>query len=369
MSKAHEGLRVLDLSETIGGQFCSRMLADFGAEVLLIEPPGGSKIRRLRAEFARVEEIDSSALFWHLNTGKKSVMIDWETDHGKQTLQELLESADVAIVDSDIDGVGLSIDNSGLIVCTISDFGRDGAFAGWAANEMIHWALAGTMFVSGDHDKKPLYGLGYRAYYASGVAAYISIMAALMERAKSGMGQNVEVTVAETAAAMGQIFATQYAYSGTFPMRGRYSSPLSLIRCRDGWVIVFGLRRWPAIAEAFDILEYLDDPRFSTVGARIENWTEIDRMLTEKASQLSADEIVARAQAGRASVSKIMTLDDLWDCPHLNERGFWHHVHVGDRDRPVLGPPFILSKTPWCVQGPAPRPGEHSSGKPPTNWP
>jgi crotonobetainyl-CoA:carnitine CoA-transferase CaiB-like acyl-CoA transferase len=351
------GTRVLDLSESVAGQYCTRLMADYGASVVLVEPPSGSRVRALGPFKDHGYGDTDSLLFWHLNTGKGSVTLDWQQPSGAAILEELAESADVALVDRSVDRAALRAANPRLVTCLVSDFGEDGPYAGWQGSEMIHQALAGTMLVTGKHDSAPLYGFGHRTSYACGLTAYITSLAALHAREATGEGQDVEASIMESAAAMGQVFASQFFYNGTYFERGKYPNVVSLVRCRDGWVVPFGGIRWGALCKAFNAEELIDDERFAKLPSRQRNWSEVMEVFRHKAADLSADEIVDVGQKGKASVSKIMTVRDLWESPHLRERDFWEEVETESGRRAALGPAFRMSRTPRSPSRAAPEIG------------
>jgi len=359
MDSALAGLRVLDMSESIAGQFCGRLLCDYGAEVALIEPNGGSAVRRL-GPFSRHD--GSSLLFWHLNTGKRSLAIDVATEDGARTLAALASTADVLLTPPGIDHQALREGSPGLVVCLVSDFGEGSSLSGWTGSELVHQALSGVMFVTGEADRPPLYGFGHRASYACGVTAYISVLAALEARAASGAGQVVEATVAESVAAMAPPDgAARFAYNGGYARRGSYPNPIALLRCRDGWVVMFGLRNWDAMCRVFGAGELAADERFATPAARVRN-QEWRAVLQARAEQLGVDEVMERSGRAQVTVGRVMTPADLLSCPHLRARGYWGTVRSDGRERPILGPLFRMSATPRRVTRGAPRIGEPGPG-------
>jgi crotonobetainyl-CoA:carnitine CoA-transferase CaiB-like acyl-CoA transferase len=201
MQSALAGLKVVDLSESIGGQYCGRLLADFGAEVTLIEPPAGSVVRSMPPMSANGKHPDS-LLFFHLNTGKRSVALDLASIGGKSERGRLLRAADVVILPV-CPGEDLSADLHPLcITAEVSPFGCDGPMAPWKGPEIVLQALSGMMFNNGAYGREPLYGCGHRASFAAGIAAYVGVLAALHARGRAGAGQAVTVDEAETAAAM-----------------------------------------------------------------------------------------------------------------------------------------------------------------------
>jgi len=338
MPLPHHGLRVLDLSGDVAGQFCSRLFADYGADVVLVEPPGGAATRGLGPFASDRAAPENSYLFRHLNQGKRSVCLDLEAPHDRGTLARLATDADIVLVSPATEHV-LAWPNKS-IVCCVSQFGDSGPYRDWTGCELIHQALSGVMYVTGAPDREPLYGIGRRADYACGVTAYIACLSALLWRDRTGEGQAVKAITAEAAAAMQQCVVTQYSYSQSYATRLAYPGMLGQFKCSDGHLVLFAMRNWPAICDAFALPELRDDPRFnSDVGIR-RNWPAAMELLRAKAPDLRVDETVRKLQAGKVSSERMLTPIDLLAAEQYRSRGFWHF----DAQRPTvvdaLGPVF-----------------------------
>jgi crotonobetainyl-CoA:carnitine CoA-transferase CaiB-like acyl-CoA transferase len=206
----------------------------------------------------------------------------------------------------------------------VSDFGNSGPRSGWRGSEMVHQALGGAMYVTGDSDREPLYGCSYRSYFATGLALFSGLLAALQVRDDAGeaIRQRVEVSVSETAASMSQNGATIYNYNGTWQRRGDYPGLMERIKCRDGWVVVFALRHWGELCTAFGLPEMATDPRYANPSRRTKNWSSALAAFTEAASKMAADDLVERAQAGKGCVERMNTLEDVLRSPQYLARGF-----------------------------------------------
>jgi crotonobetainyl-CoA:carnitine CoA-transferase CaiB-like acyl-CoA transferase len=353
-----DGLRVADLSEHFSGQYAARLLAGLGARVTLIEPPGGS---RLRATPPFSDRTGRSLPFWQANLAKQSVCAPpVTTAEGAAVAAPIIAGSDVVILGESAAAVRACVEiPDAAIVCEVSDFGRYGPYAHWRGSEMIHQALGGTMLVTGDPDREPLYGCGNRVYYASGLVTFNSILAALQVRAPDGgqVGQDVEVAVAEVAASMQQNGSTVYHYNGTWARRGKYRGLLARIPCADGWVVVFGLRHWADLCEAFQTPELAEDPRFKSPAARMENWPQAIAILSERARHRPAGDIVRAAQAKKACVETMNTLRDVVHWDHLAARGFLDHLASDGEELLVLAAPWRMSESGrWVIRAAPPVP-------------
>lgn len=362
MTAALTGLRVLDLSDSIAGQFGCRMMADFGAEVILVEPPQGSPIRAM-PPFDPAKDGLGSLLFFHLNLGKQSRLIDRASEQGQAQLAELAKSADAIVVGLDTDRDALQRANPQAVVALVSDFGDDGPFRHWRGSEMIFQALSGMMYVNGSGDREPLYGVGHRAQYATGVGLYISVLAALFARKTIGKGQQIALDVAMNTSSMAPPATVEYAYSKLQDPRGERRSPFMVVKCSDGWVSIWvHLHVWAGFCKAVDIGHLEQDPRFAKGKERQDNWAALTAAVQDSVREMSGDELLDRLLKERVAAAKAYTPMQLWNgTPHLIERNYWQSVETPAGQRPILGPPFRLSRTPREITKGAPRLDAHDA--------
>jgi len=356
MGDALEGFRVLDLSESVAGQFCCRMLADFGADVTLVEPPQGSSLRAMPPFDPQPNGL-GSLLFFHLNLGKHSIGLDMQSREGWSKLLELAASVDVIVVGPGLDRAALERASSNCVVALVSDFGDDGPYAHWRGSEMIFQALSGMMHVNGSGDRQPLYGVGHRASYAAGVGAYITILSALYARNRIGRGQQVAIDVAMNTSSMAPPSSLEFAYSGIKDPRGERRSPFLVVKCTDGWVSIWvHLHIWSAFCAELDLKEIEHDPRFAKGKERQDNWIAFTKVVQDKVRDWTTDELMERLLRGRVAAAKASSPSQLFHAtPHLAERKYWESVETPSGRRPILGAPFRMSKSPRHVRGAAPQ--------------
>ena len=355
MGTALAGIRVLDLSGSIAGQFCARMLADHGAETLLVEPPTGSPLRQA----APLGADGASLLFFHLNIGKGSVALDRASAKGQKSLAKLAQSADVVIVDGAADRDAVATIAPDAIIALVSPFGTDGPFADWTGCEMIYQAIGGVMHASGSPDRAPLYGCGDRASFSAGAAAYIAVLAALYAKGRWGIAQAVSVDVAETAAAMANPYVTGYLANGFLEPRGDRRTPVGQLRCPDGWVgFYLHAHLFAPLCGAIGLPELAEDPRFKPPRARLDNWKKFVGLIQDQARDWPAETLLAKLQSVRVVAARSYRLTELHDaCPHLTERNFWEQIETPDGPHTILGPAYRFSATPRAIQ-----PGTQQTG-------
>jgi len=352
-------LRVVDFGESIAAQYCSRLFADFGADVTIVEPPDGSATRQL----GPFKPGGESQLFLHLNLGKRSVVVDRTDIDGWSHILELVKNADVVLTPPGVDRAAIAAQNDQAVICLISDFGEDGPRRAWRGGEIIHQALSGVMYRNGKPDREPLYGVGHRASYTAGVAAYTAVLSAIFSRARIGRGQEVSIDVCETASSMTYGMASQYYYNGVVDSRSDAPRlPSAVVKCRDGWLSVFIYDyRWRETWAALGAPEVATDPRYANVESRMDRWPEVIRLIERQIAHMSADDVVRALQAVGAIAAKAATPADLATSEHLAARHYWEEIETPGRRRRILGPPFRMSVTPRVVRSEAPPLGMNSN--------
>ena len=337
---ALHGAVVLDLSESIAGQYCCRLLSDYGAVVTLMEPPGGSILR------------GQTALFFHLNHGKRSFVLDSRSTAGEAALSKLLATADIVVCGQHTDHSGWAEAYPGCVIGVATPFGQQGSWSHWHGAELVYQALSGVMMHNGEPGRAPLYGCSHRASFAAGTALYVGVVAALIARRACGSGQQIDVSIAETAASM-TTGAIAFAYSGS--QEGRSAGDHQL-RCLDGWVAVWIYSHlWQGFCTAVGAPELFSDPRFASPNDRQRNWQALMQIVQLLVRDMKADDLVARLQAQRLIAAKAAHMTELTGAhPHLTARGFWEKVETPTGAQCVLGPPFRMSATARSLAGGAP---------------
>jgi len=315
----------------------------------LVEPPGGSPSRRM-PPFS-ITDPDLSLSFWHLNTGKTSAVIDLATSEGRAALDDFFAAADIALLPEGYDPQHVASLNPACIVASVSAFGPDGPHKDWRSPEIVLQALSGMMNNNGAYGREPLYGVGDRASFAAGQAAYIGILAALHERHSSGLGQIVVVDSAETAAAMCFPYAMRHIYNGSIHTRRDQTIPAGQVKCRDGWVCIWIYNhRWHAVCTALDLGELEVDPRFVEPIIRRANWEKLYEIIQKKVVDWSAEDLVERLQKAQIIAAKAYRPSEQIQNGHLNSRNYWERTD----GRLILGTPFRMSRTPRRITGGAP---------------
>ena len=368
MERALDDLTVLDISTTPAGAWCSRLLADFGADVLVAEPPGGSPLRQL-------EPLDSDgksipAEYWLAN--KRSRVIDRTTAEGRAELVDLARRAHVLVSSAspaELQTLGLHYEDIGsarLVMVHVTPYGVVGPLAGQPANDLSVAARSGWASINGFASREPLKPSGWQASYCGGVAAFIAVLAALHEREITGLGQEIDVSTLDAmlAAYAPAFLRAQYTDE---PLMRKESGDLLAgpVPVKDGY-FALTLSRAQFWRDAMNLLELPDlaeDPRWEASWYRQAHKDEyIERVTTQMAKWKKSD-LFDELAARRVVAGPVLTMEELSENEHLAGRGFWQETPGG---KVFPGAPAKLSETPWEIRKGAPGPGEDKSE---TRWP
>ena len=373
-------VRVLDLTTPLGA-YCTRLLADLGADVIRVEPPGGDP-GRATGPFAGDEpHPDRSIPFLFLNANKRSVTLDLETEDGRAILRRLATRADILVesfAPGYLDGLGLGYHdlsgaNPGIIVTSITPFGRDGPYRDFKATDLVGVAMGGLLRLCGFPGKAPDRPGGDQAYMLAGLHGCNGALLALYHRDRTGAGQHVDVSM-QQAVFLSTGYIVHWAeVRGIDPGRGghRYNDLPGTFRmmfpCKDGW-IVGGLntraREFQAVVEWMEAWGHHSDlggEEWQDAGYRRTHWAQAEEVWAAFALRYSKEELYAEAQARRMTLMPVYTAADVEHDPQLAARGFFQdvtHPRLGTLAYP--GPAFRPSLTPLKPPAPAPEPGEHN---------
>ena len=371
------GLRVLDLTRQIAGPYCTKLMADYGADVIKIEQPGtGDPSRHLPPFFHDRADPEGSLHFLYLNTSKRSVTLDLKSERGRQIFMALASNADVVVENfrpGVIERLGIGWEtlrtlNPRLVLTSISNFGQTGPYRDLPASELVEYAMSGVMAISGREDRPPLkHGLSQGQYSAGAYAAWVTAMMTFSQ-AKGEPGQWLDVSMLEAISSQLVLNESYYAWMGGIQGRrpaagdGTGNGLSDIAPCEDGYVILQPRQGepWSAIVGLLNAPE-LDDPRFETAEGRMLNAEPLYEILTKALARRKKHELFDSAADRHILLGIVQDPSDLLNCPQLNARGYWVDV-----DHPVTGPmkypgaPVRMPGTSWQVSRHAPLLGEHT---------
>ncbi len=374
---ALSGYRILDLADSRGA-FCTKVLADLGADVIKIEKPGGEPGRSTPPFLNGTPHHEKSLYFLFRNTSKRGITLNIETGHGEDLFRKLLQTADCLVDNSQphylpelgFDYSALKAINAGLVVNSITEFGHSGPYRDHKGSNLVDFALSGTLITSGYPGKAPCMMPGSPAYDAASVHASVSIIAALYMRSATGEGQFIETTVHETSR-MGLYpwIIPNYHYAvnpGAPPPTPEVRMGASIYPvypCKDGFIRVIALtpRQWEALVRVLGEPDVLKMPEWSDFLYRIGNANDLYFLMNEFTQQYTMLELFEAGSREGVPIAPILKVDDFYNSPHTKARQFFtevNHPVAGSAEYP--GPPYKWSETPASIRRPAPCLGQHN---------
>ena len=375
MAKALEGIRVLDLSQYEAGPSCAETLAWLGADVIKIEPPAGEPSRRALSERPDVD----SVFFCLLNANKKAVTLNLKSERGRKMFEEMVKTADVVLENlgpGSMERLGFGYDalaklNPRVISASVKGFGSTGPYASYNSFEMIAQAMGGVRSLTGVADGPPLRieaGLGDTG---SGLHAAIGILAAIVQRNVTGVGQRIEVAQMDVVVNLTRIhFRDHYLGVNPIPRKGNRSPaacPSNTYRCRpfgpNDYVFIHTANTdmWKALTRVIGQPELGNDPRFAERQGRMAAVEELDGLVEAWTQKRTKHEVMELLGAAGVPCGAVLDSGEVINSEHLRQRGMIVEVDHPTRGRMAIpGSPIRMSASPTEVT-PAPLLGEHNA--------
>ncbi len=365
-----DGITVVSLEHAIAAPLATRHLADLGARVIKIERPGSGDFARA---YDRRVNGQASHFVW-VNRSKESLTLDLKQPEARAVLDRLLEQADV-LVQNLAPGaaarMGLAYETLAprlpkLVVCDISGYGDGGPYTDKKAYDLLIQSESGFLSVTGTADDMAKSGISV-ADIAAGMYAYSGILAALLQRARTGVGRRVEVAMID-AMAEWMSFPLYYTLNGQSapPRAGAAHAtiyPYGPFKAGDGRVVMLGLqneREWKVFCD--QVLcrpELVDLPRFADNAARTQHRGELRQLIETEFATLTADAVIARLDASDIANAHVNSMADLWQHPQLAARKRWCSVDSPAGPIPALMPPGSDAANAPRM-GPVPALGQHT---------
>ena len=370
--QALDGVRVLELAGA-EGEYCGKLLADFGAEVIKVEPPGGSP-SRLEPPFKDDRPgPDRSLPFLYFNANKKSVTADLGSGAGRERVRHLARTADVLLESAapgTLAAMGLGYEdlraaNPRLVYASVTAFGQTGPYSRYRWSGLVAFAMGGLMYVSGKPSAPPVNAPGAQAFLVGSAHAALAILMALWHVRQGGAGQHVDVSMMDCLAAMENL-VSRSASTGVHPRRDgtqhRFAAPGTIYRCRDGYVHIFVTNSqpgaWGRFVDWLGLPEALTGHEFDDPVYRRAHVAEVDRVVSGVLVGLPKEKVYEELQDRHIPCAPVNTPLEYVRDRHVDSRGF-----VVDTVHPRLGPmefPGRAYKTDnWRFRHHAPAVGEH----------
>jgi crotonobetainyl-CoA:carnitine CoA-transferase CaiB-like acyl-CoA transferase len=371
MALALNGVRVLELGQIYNGPYCGLLLAQLGADVIKVEPPGGEPLR-----FRSHMPVETHE-FVMLNSNKRSVVLDLKTEDGRHALLDLVDTADVLIENFapgtmdrlELAPAQLLERNPRLIVASGKGYGSTGPYARMSAMDITVQAMSGAASATGDADGPPTKSGAAFVDFSGGIHLFGAICAALFQRQQTGRGQVVEVSMHDTiypmlASSLGGIHNDP---DRKLPERtgnrhsGMAVAPYNIYPASDGWlaIICISERHWRGVATGLGRPELADDPRFLTERDRVDNIDAVDDEVASSTRTRTRADLFRDLQAAGVPCAPVKSIREVDTDEHLIQRGMIQFVEHPARGRvPVAGCPLRLSDSPVGQLRPAPLLGQ-----------
>jgi hypothetical protein len=365
-----DGITVVSLEHAIAAPFCTRQLADLGARVIKVERPGGG-------DFARAYDTQVDGLCSHfvwVNRSKESLTLDLKQPSAIATLKTLLKTADVLVQNlapgaaarMGLTAAVLQKENPKLILCDISGYGNNGPYRDKKAYDLLIQSEAGFLSVTGTPETPSKAGNSI-ADIAAGMYAYTNILAALLQRGKTGKGSVIDISMLES---LGEwmSFPMYYAYKGAEPPPRNGAShatiyPYGPFKAGDGKTVMLGLqneREWVQFCES--VLEdpnLAKDERFDRNFKRNEKRSELLEIINTCFSKLTSEQLIARLEKAQIANAHLNDMEGLWKHEQLKARNRWTEVDTPNGAITALLPPGLNDSYSYRMD-PIPAVGEHT---------
>lgn len=366
------GIRVLDFTHVLAGPFCTRLLADLGADVVRVESdkhpdyPWPSRYRHSDGRHAS---------YMNTNRSKRSVAIDLKKERGREVARRLARVADVVtenfsagvMTRLELDFGTLNRSNSRLVYASMSGYGHDGPRRDWTSMNMNLQGYGGLMLVNGSEDDPPIAISNSWNDYIGGLHAGFAIIEALAERDRTGVGVNLDLSQFECSVAMIAPLLLSAAVNGKTPARignrsTRYA-PQGVYRCadQDRWcaISVQNDEQWRELSAAMDSPGWGTEPRFATTLGRMRHHDELDVAIEKWTSRLQDSEVESRLQQRGVPAQRMYRIRDVIEAPDRSHAFRpMEDARIGTMLTTAL--PLSMSSSPLPPPGPAPRMGQHT---------
>lgn len=383
MQGALSDIRVLDLSRILAGPWCTQNLADLGAEVIKIERPQvGDDTRSWGPpwlEDADGGKLEDSTYFSSTNRGKKSITVDISSAAGQDIIRQLAKQCDVLVENykvGDLKRYGLDYAslrevNPGIVYCSVTGFGQDGPYSHRPGYDFVFQGMGGLMSVTGERDDLP--GGGPQktgiavADITTGLYATVAVLGALMHKAKTGVGQHIDIALLDCIVAFGSNQIAGYFATGNLPKRygnaHANAVPYGVFETTDGQMIlaVANDGQWQKFCQAMSLPDLATDARFLGTPQRLTNRDQLIPLVAQALAQGRRDELLERLESYGVPCGPINDYAQVFQDPHVQHRQLRTDItHPYGHRVATVTSPLRLSQTPARTDLAPPRLGEHT---------
>jgi crotonobetainyl-CoA:carnitine CoA-transferase CaiB-like acyl-CoA transferase len=360
MSRSLEGMTVLDLTHALSGPFGTMLLAELGADVIKVEPPGGDHFR----------PSNGGATFAVVNRNKRGIRMDLKHPDSAKVMERLVDRADI-LVENFTPGTAARLGygpeavharNPGIIYVSISGFGQDGPYRDLRGYDAVAQAMSGIMAATGEPDRPPVRVGPSMIDMGTGMYVVIGVLDALRTRDKTGIGAYLDFNLMESAMSWMSQAIARYSQTGVVPPRTGSAlatfSPYQVFNAKDGQIFIGASteRFWLRVREALGLQALADDPRFADMKARVANRAALTRIIEDVLAGISVDDLLERLRTEGVPCAPVLGVDGVVADPHVAARGA-----LQEANDPEIGA-LLQTRMPigdGTPPRPAPRLGEH----------
>jgi len=373
MEKALDGVNVVECCNFVAGPYCSKLLADLGAEVIKVEPPGAGDEARRRGPFVHDNpHPEQSLLFLYLNTNKLGITLDIKSPSGREKFMELVAWADILIEDNPppiLEDLELTYEDLGklnprLVMTSITPFGQTGPCGNYKAYPINTYHSGGLGYLGPAGVELPLKPGGLFSEYICGETGAVGTLAALYNQRVTGLGQQVDLSKQEAILSLARVQVDRYPNEGVIQSRlDAQKGLVGVSKCKDGYVAITAIRppEWQALVKLIANSEMERYEKYLDEDFREQNSEEINQHISNWMMNHAKEEIYHQGQAIGLPVTPVMTAKDVVNSVQSNARQFFVEA-----DHPVAGrlkypaTPYRFSATPSKIERPAPLLDQHT---------
>jgi len=365
-----KGLKVLELARILAGPWAGQTLADLGADVLKVESPAGDDTRRWGPPFVTRDE-DVSASYYHsCNRGKRSITVDFRTPEGQETIRDLAKDSDVLIENFKVGGLekyGLDYDslkkvNPRLIYCSITGFGQTGPYRARPGYDFMMQGMGGIMSVTGEAGQQPQKMGVAVTDILTGLYSVIAIEAALLQRARTGAGQQIDMALLDVATATMANQALNYLTTGKAPVSmgnaHQNLAPYQVYDVADGYLIIAtgNDTQYRRLCGLLGLEDMATDPDYLTNADRLAHREVMNKRINAATKTWQKADLLAACEGNGVPVGPINNLKEVFDDPQVKAR----KMQLDLDGVPSVRSPMVFSDAELSLERPSPKLGEHT---------
>ena len=368
---ALSGVRVVELARILAGPWIGQTLADLGADVVKVESPEGDDTRRWGPPFIEAEGERAAAYYHSCNRGKRGIVADFSTTRGREIARRLALRSDVLIENFKVGGLKkygldyetLSALNPRLVYCSVTGFGQTGPYAERAGYDYLMQGMSGFMDITGEPDGPPTRAGVAISDLFTGLYGVVAIEAALIARERTGRGQQIDLALLDTTAAILANQAMNFLASGVSPGRTGAAhpnlAPYQTFPVADGWIIIAvgNDGQFARLCATLGLDALAADARFAANPARNANRAALAGELAATTKRWRRDALLAALEKAVVPAGPINSIADLFADPQFAARG----MRIAPQGTPGVRSPIVMSANPLTLERRSPRLGEHEA--------